>query len=243
MPTASHRSLRQRLTWSALASLFLLFLSSTSMLSTESQPKRGFSLELNELLFSDPAWSLGAVFPQAFPEAASYHFPARPAAIDTPTAFSLPHQATAVPTSDYVLTLPFGREIEDAARRYDVDALLLASIVEAESSFRADAVSPKGALGLMQLMPLHFDGTEEPLDPQINLDLGARYLETLQTRFDGDVELALAAYNAGPGAVERFGGLPPWRETQKYIDRVMSIYREHQEHAAEVAGASAKLAT
>lgn len=242
MPTASHRSLRQRFTWSALASLFLLFLSSTSMLSTESQPKKSFSLDLQSLLANDPAWKLGPVIAH---DSGTDSF--RPSGssdpLGTPTAFSLPRETPVVPTSDYVLTLPFGREIEDAARKYDVDALLLASIVEAESSFRADAVSPKGALGLMQLMPLHFDGTEEPLDPEINLDLGARYLESLQERFDGDVELALAAYNAGPGAVERFGGLPPWRETQKYIDRVMTIYREHQEHAAEVADASVKLAT
>ena len=100
-----------------------------------------------------------------------------------------------------------GREIGGAAKRYNVDSLLLASIVEAESSFRPDAVSEKGALGLMQLMPLHFPASDsaleqpDPLDPTVNLDFGARYLRDLRKRYDGDLELALAAYHAGPGTI------------------------------------------
>ena len=128
--------------------------------------------------------------------------------------------------------MPFGREIRGAATRYGVDSLLLASIVEAESGFRPDAVSNKGALGLMQLMPLHFVATGpsidpiDPLDPTVNLNLGARYLRDLRKRYDGDLELALAAYHAGPGTIDRFGGLPPYRETQVYVGRVLKLYSD-----------------
>jgi soluble lytic murein transglycosylase-like protein len=134
-------------------------------------------------------------------------------------------------TDRYLDSLPFGREIRGAAQRYGLDSLLLASIVEAESSFRPDAVSNKGALGLMQLMPLHFVSSDRPLDPTVNLNLGARYLRDLRKRYSGDLELALAAYHAGPGTIDRFGGLPPYRETQRYVGRVLRLYGEHQRDA------------
>lgn len=128
----------------------------------------------------------------------------------------------------YLQTLPFGRQIGVAARAHRVDGLLIASVVEAESSFRPDAVSPRGALGLMQLMPFHLEGVDSPLDPAVNLDHGTRYLAGLERRFGGDLELALAAYHAGPGAVERWGGVPPYESTQDYVDRVLDRYREHR---------------
>lgn len=128
----------------------------------------------------------------------------------------------------YLQSLPFGSQIGAAARAHRVDGLLIASVVEAESSFRPDAVSPAGALGLMQLMPFHLDGVETPLDPVTNLNLGARYLAGLERRFGGDLELALAAYHAGPGAVERWGGVPPYSSTQLYVGRVLDRYREHR---------------
>lgn len=128
----------------------------------------------------------------------------------------------------YLLSLPFGSEIRAAARDAKLDSLLIASVVEAESGFRADAVSPKGAMGLMQLMPLHFEQGQEPFDPKVNLMLGARYLAELEQRFDGDLELALAAYHAGPGAVEKWGGVPPYRETHRYVGRVLSLYERHR---------------
>ena len=128
----------------------------------------------------------------------------------------------------YLHRLPFGREIELAAREQRIDGLLVASVVEAESSFRADAVSEKGALGLMQIMPMHFAGIERPLDPAVNLRVGTRYLAGLERRYEGDLELALAAYHAGPGAVERWGGVPPYRSTRHYVGRVLALYREHR---------------
>jgi soluble lytic murein transglycosylase-like protein len=99
------------------------------------------------------------------------------------------------------------------------------SVARVESAFRSDAVSPKGAIGVMQLMP----GTAremdaDPNDPAQNIDAGVRLLRDLLVKYDGDVIKALAAYNAGPGAVERYGGVPPYPETQHYVDRVLRTY-------------------
>lgn len=121
--------------------------------------------------------------------------------------------------------MPYGQAIQRTAERYGVDSLLLASIVEVESGFDPEAMSHKGAAGLMQVMPATAGtGSEELCNPELNLDAGARYLRDLLKRFEGDLELALAAYNAGPGNVERYGGLPPFRETRRYVDKVLEIY-------------------
>jgi soluble lytic murein transglycosylase-like protein len=95
----------------------------------------------------------------------------------------------------------------------------------AESGGRADALSPKGAIGLMQLMP----GTAkelgaDPFDPAQNVDAGARYLRDLLVKYDGQLWHALAAYNAGPGAVDKYNGVPPYRETVRYVDRIDKAY-------------------
>jgi len=127
----------------------------------------------------------------------------------------------------YLERIPFGATIEEVGGRHGVDPLLIAAVAEAESSFRVDAVSPKGALGLMQLMPVHVDDGVEPFDPEVNLELGTALLAELTERFDGRLELALAAYHAGPGAVDRFGGVPPYRSTERYVERVLEIYLEH----------------
>lgn len=130
-----------------------------------------------------------------------------------------------------VRRLPFGEAILAAAERYRLDGMLLAAMVEAESSFDPTVVSPRGAIGLLQVMPemAAGHGVADPFDPQANLDLGARYFSGLLRRFDGDVELALAAYNAGPGAVERYGGVPPYRETNRFVARVLARYAAHHE--------------
>jgi len=133
----------------------------------------------------------------------------------------------------YVRNLPFGPEIERTARRHRLDALLLASVVEVESSFQPDAVSPKGAVGLMQLMPFHLADGVVPVDPRRNLELGATYLATLKQRYGGNLALTLAAYHAGPGAVDRFGGVPPYASTQQYVRRVLSLYGEHLEQLVD----------
>ena len=116
--------------------------------------------------------------------------------------------------------------MDRAAKRYAFDPAFVRSVVAAESAFDHMAVSKKGARGLMQLMPqtAREYGVRNPYDPADNLNAGLGYLRTLLTRFGGDLELALAAYNAGPEAVIRYGGVPPYRETRNYIKRIKKYY-------------------
>ncbi len=116
--------------------------------------------------------------------------------------------------------------LDDAARRQGIDPALLQAVAWQESRGRMSAISPKGALGVMQLMP----GTAAELgvdarDVAGNIHGGALYLRRQLDRFGGSVPLALAAYNAGPGAVLRFGGIPPYRETRDYVSKIMSRWR------------------
>ncbi|MBX7143827.1 MAG: lytic transglycosylase domain-containing protein [Oligoflexia bacterium] len=102
---------------------------------------------------------------------------------------------------------------------------LIRSVIHAESAFQSSAVSPKGARGLMQLMPAlaHEYGVKNSFDPAQNILAGTRYLASLLSNYRGDLKLALAAYNAGPGAVEQYGGVPPYEETRQYIETVMAL--------------------
>ncbi len=117
--------------------------------------------------------------------------------------------------------------VTDSARRFGLDPRLVMAVIAVESSFRADAVSPKNAQGLMQLLPetaTRF-GVADPLDPQQNVAGGVKYLRWLLDQFDGDIRLALAAYNAGEKAVWKHKGIPPYDETQSYVRRVLSLYK------------------
>ncbi len=113
------------------------------------------------------------------------------------------------------------------ARAAGVDPALVGAVMEAESGFDPKATSASGAAGLMQLMPATAQslGVTDPYDPVQNIHGGAAYLHQLLERFHASVPLAVAAYNAGPGAVERYGGIPPYAETRAYVDRVMAAYR------------------
>lgn len=115
-----------------------------------------------------------------------------------------------------------------AAVRHRVDHRLVESLIEMESSFNARAVSRAGAMGLMQLMPAvaRRYGVRDPFDPAQNVDAGVRHLRVLLLRYGGDIERALAAYNAGAGAVDRFNGVPPYPETRQYVLRVLYRYRQ-----------------
>ena len=133
--------------------------------------------------------------------------------------------------------LPYGKAIYLAGKRHEVDALLVAAVVEAESRFVPDVVSPRGAVGLMQVLPATGErwGVSDLANPGANLDVGSRYLARLVRQFDGDLELALAAYNAGPAAVERYGGVPPYAETRGFVTKVLGIYAAHYERLWEAA--------
>lgn len=125
-------------------------------------------------------------------------------------------------------SLPYGKSLVAAAERHGVDGLLLAAIVQNESSFDPGCVSPRGAIGLMQLLPSTGKayGAEDLFNPRENIDVGSRYLSYLLGLYDGDLDLALAAYNAGPAAVARWGGIPPYRETRQYVKRVKAEYEK-----------------
>jgi soluble lytic murein transglycosylase-like protein len=121
--------------------------------------------------------------------------------------------------------------VMSASRRYRLDYQLLTALIYVESRFQPQARSPKGALGLMQIMPATgarygVDAPQQLLIPEVNIDVGARYLRDLQQRFEGQVELMLAAYNAGEAAVERYGNrIPPYPETQDYVRRILALQR------------------
>lgn len=125
--------------------------------------------------------------------------------------------------------------IADYAERFDVDAALVKAIIHAESRFRPKARSHRGARGLMQLMPrtagMYGVASRDLDQPRANIQAGVRHLRSLLKSFAGDVPLAVAAYNAGAGAVRRHGGLPPFRETQNYVRKVLHL---HARYAAEV---------
>jgi soluble lytic murein transglycosylase-like protein len=115
--------------------------------------------------------------------------------------------------------------IEEAAALYTLDPRMIKAVIETESAFNALAVSPVGALGLMQLMPAVAAelGAEDPLDPRQNIMAGSRYLRQLLDSHRGNVRLALASYNAGPGNVAKYRAIPPFKETQNYVKKITEL--------------------
>jgi soluble lytic murein transglycosylase-like protein len=124
----------------------------------------------------------------------------------------------------------FDPHIKLTCLRHRLDSNLVKAMIRAESGFDPNAVSPKGAMGLMQLMPgtSRDLGVLNPFDPMQNIDGGARYMRVLMDRFNNNVQFALAAYNAGPEAVAKYNGIPPYDETQVYVRRVLDFYNRYR---------------
>jgi soluble lytic murein transglycosylase-like protein len=171
-----------------------------------------------------------------------------PAAEAQPTAFASALQAattadTATPaaftgTSAATQSTPYDTQIEQAAQRYGVDPAVLHGLIQQESGFDPNAQSSAGASGLTQLMPGTASslGVANPMNPTEAIEGGARYLGQLTSEFGGNTTDALAAYNAGPGAVRQYGGVPPYAETQSYVSKVLGYAETYrQSHPTQLA--------
>jgi soluble lytic murein transglycosylase-like protein len=166
---------------------------------------------------------------------------------------SVPSAYAASASGAYPATTPAGGEsgstgqydalVNQAAARYNIDPAVLHGLIQQESGFDPNSTSGAGAEGLTQLMPSTAAslGVANPLDPVESIEGGARYLSQMMSRFGGNVSDALAAYNAGPGAVERYGGTPPYAETQSYVAKVLAYAEAYRRSpsASTVAGAIA----
>ena len=204
---------------SSLASAEIVFMTSGSTLSVKGHTTNGDSVTLT-LRTGGTVTCDKTLIERIVPDEVPHPDPISPASLQMPT----PPVTPAVRGSQLRETA-YADLIAAAATTYGVDPVLVQALIQVESNYQPRARSSKGAMGLMQLMPAvaREYKVRNAYDPATNIDAGVRKLKSLIDGMQGDLKLALAAYNAGEGAVARFGGVPPYRETQSYVSRIMSI--------------------
>ena len=200
---------------------------------------------VNDSFAANSLYRLARVVPDAFVTQEKRLF--RAEWLDGSTAAA--HQTLGLLNDDireefFTSQIPFGELIHEKATKYDVDPALVAAVIEQESSFRTRAVSPKGARGLMQLMPRtgRWMGAKNLHDPEQNVDAGVKYLKYLEKQFNGDLKKTVAAYNAGEGTVKRYGRIPPYNETRTYVKKVMSNYERRKKELARFESGGGQIA-
>ena len=200
------------------ASAEIVYLSSGKTLSVKSHRIEGESIVLTMRSGGEVTCDR-SIIEKIVPDEVPYEEP-------KPAAVAAEPQASVSPVDPSLLHgTPYGEIIAAMSQAHGVDPMLVRALIQVESNYRPSAKSHKGAMGLMQLMPstARQYKVQNPYDPTANIGAGVKHLKGLIDRMDGAIDMALAAYNAGEGAVKKFKGIPPYRETRNYVSRILSL--------------------